>query len=145
MNYTKTTIADQKQTAKHLSTGQIGEAVAAEYLIKRQHKILDRNYRKPWGEIDIVTILAGRLFFIEVKTTAHASMSEFEQYRADGSFAPEQHVNREKKHRLRRVIETWLLERNLDVPRQLDVLAVHFVEPEQFAAVQIFPNIDLFD
>lgn len=131
--------------AKHLTTGQIGEAVAAEYLIKHQHKVLDRNYRKPWGEIDIVTMLAGRIYFIEVKTTAHATVSEFEQYQSEGSFAPEQHVNKEKKHRLRRVIETWLLERKLDVPRQLDVLAVHLVEPEQFAAVQTFPNIDLFE
>ena len=145
MSSTKTAITNQRQTAEHLSTGQMGEAVAAEYLIKRQHKVLDRNFRKPWGEIDIVTMLAGRLHFIEVKTTAHATMSDFEQYQSDGSFAPEQHVNKEKKHRLRRVVETWLLERKLDVPRQLDVLAVHLVEPEQFAAVQIFPNIDLFD
>ena len=145
MSSTKTAITNQRQTAEHLSTGQMGEAVAAEYLIKRQHKILDKNYRKPWGEIDIVTVLAGRLFFIEVKTTAHASMFEFEQYQSDGSFAPEQNVNNVKKHRLRRVIETWLLDRKLDVPRQLDVLAVHLVEPEKFAAVKVFPNISVYE
>lgn len=145
MNFTNAFHTDRKQTAAHLSTGQIGEAVAAEYLIKRQHKVLDRNYRKPWGEIDIVTMHAGRLHFIEVKTAAYDSMLEFEQSRVDGSFSPEQHVDKQKKHRLRRVVETWLLERKLDVSCQLDVLAVHLVEPKQFAAVQVFPNVNLYE
>ena len=36
------------------SLGKLGEDVAAEYLKKEGYQILDRNYRRPWGEIDII-------------------------------------------------------------------------------------------
>ena len=38
------------------------------HLVKHSFKILDRNYRKKWGEIDIVAKKDNILHFIEVKT-----------------------------------------------------------------------------
>lgn len=49
--------------------GKEGEDIAAEYLIKQGFKIIDRNYRKPWGEIDIICQAPDKtLVFVEVKT-----------------------------------------------------------------------------
>lgn len=50
--------------------GKKGEDVAVEYLKKQDYKILERNYRKHYGEIDIVAIdrKEQTLVFIEVKT-----------------------------------------------------------------------------
>ena len=49
--------------------GNKGEGIAAEYLIGRGYKIIERNYRKPWGELDIIAIAGdATLVFIEVKT-----------------------------------------------------------------------------
>lgn len=49
--------------------GKEGENIAAEYLIKQDFKIINRNYRKPWGEIDIICQAPDKtLVFVEVKT-----------------------------------------------------------------------------
>ncbi len=49
-------------------TARLGEEIAAEYLIKKGYKIIDRNFRKGYGEIDIIAVKDDVLVFIEVKT-----------------------------------------------------------------------------
>lgn len=46
----------------------IGENLAVEYLRKKGYKIIDRNFRKRYGEIDIIALSGDTLVFIEVKT-----------------------------------------------------------------------------
>jgi putative endonuclease len=36
--------------------GSYGEDIAAKYLEKHGHKVIDRNYLKKWGEIDLSLI-----------------------------------------------------------------------------------------
>lgn len=49
--------------------GKLGEDLACEYLLSKGYKIIDRNYRKPWGELDIIAKdPANILVFVEVKT-----------------------------------------------------------------------------
>lgn len=48
--------------------GRWGEAVAAEHLRSSGYRILDRNWRCPIGEIDIVALQDGALVVVEVKT-----------------------------------------------------------------------------
>lgn len=48
--------------------GQLGESAACEYLISSGHVILERNYRCPYGEIDIISLEGDRTVFTEVKT-----------------------------------------------------------------------------
>jgi len=45
-----------------------GEDIAARFLKKRGYRILERNYRCRMGEIDIIAMKGGVLFFVEVKT-----------------------------------------------------------------------------
>lgn len=50
-------------------TGKLGEDLACEYLVSKKFTIIDRNFRKPWGELDIIAKSPdGVLVFIEVKT-----------------------------------------------------------------------------
>ena len=49
-------------------TGKFGEDLAAEYLTKHGYKILDRNWRKRAGEIDIVAEKKDIIYFVEVRT-----------------------------------------------------------------------------
>jgi putative endonuclease len=49
-------------------TAKLGEDNACEYLKELNFKILERNYRKTYGEIDIIAIEKDVLCFIEVKT-----------------------------------------------------------------------------
>ena len=41
-------------TSKSQQTGEIGENVAVKFLMKHGFSIIERNYTKKWGEIDII-------------------------------------------------------------------------------------------
>lgn len=48
--------------------GKSGENIAASFLQNRGYAILGRNYRKRFGEIDIVAEIDNTVVFVEVKT-----------------------------------------------------------------------------
>jgi len=47
---------------------RLGEEIATQYLRKKGYQIIDRNFRKGYGEIDIVATFQNILVFVEVKT-----------------------------------------------------------------------------
>ena len=49
-------------------TGKLGEEIAEKYFIKLGYKIIERNFRKGYGEVDIIATFQNTLVFIEVKT-----------------------------------------------------------------------------
>ena len=56
----------RKLTGK--SAGQYGEDIAAAFLKKKGYLIVERNFRKRFGEIDIIAEDGGTIVFAEVKT-----------------------------------------------------------------------------
>jgi len=56
----------KKQSAKEF--GNWGERKAVEYLVDKGYKIIEKNYRTPHGEIDIIASLGDAVVFVEVKT-----------------------------------------------------------------------------
>ncbi len=48
--------------------GKIGEDLAVEYLRKHGYRILERNFKKRYGELDIIALDGKTLVFVEVKT-----------------------------------------------------------------------------
>ncbi|HET7629818.1 MAG TPA: ribonuclease HII [Candidatus Saccharimonadales bacterium] len=48
-------------------SGQLAETVAADYLKRRRFKVLDRNWKTRWCEIDIVAENQGKIWLVEVK------------------------------------------------------------------------------
>lgn len=57
--------------------GEIGEGKACEFLIDKKYRILFRNYRQKFDEIDIIAkSFDGVLVFIEVKTLMAKSLSD---------------------------------------------------------------------
>ena len=53
---------------KHLQLGQAGEDEAVRYLLKKGMEILERNFKAPFGEIDIIAKEEDMLIFAEVRT-----------------------------------------------------------------------------
>lgn len=49
-------------------TARRGEEIASRFLQKHGYKIIDRNFRKGYGEIDIIALYQNVLVFVEVKT-----------------------------------------------------------------------------
>ncbi len=45
---------EEQNLAKHLKIGRIGENIACKYLKDKGYAIVERNFRRKWGEIDIV-------------------------------------------------------------------------------------------
>lgn len=57
--------------AKHLETGQKGEKIATQFLINKNWKILETNWRFSRAEIDIIAKDLDTLVFVEVKTRSY--------------------------------------------------------------------------
>lgn len=53
--------------ALHNISGRAAEEEVAKYLSSRGYKILDRNWKNRWGEIDIIAERNNCVHFVEVK------------------------------------------------------------------------------
>ena len=97
--------------------GDAGERIAERYLKEHGYEIVDRNYRKPYGEIDLIVKKNGLLVFVEVKTRdmKHAH-----------NFLPEQSVNRLKIQKIQKMCQTYLFEKHYSQNQkwQIDVMAI---------------------
>ena len=69
--------------------GEFGESAVASHLTKNKYKILIRNFRCPFGEIDIIASLKNELHFIEVKTR---SSEKYGQGREAVGYAKQQKI-----------------------------------------------------
>lgn len=54
--------------------GAAGEKIASAYLRKMGYRILEANFRTPFGEIDIIARHKGIVVFVEVKSRATSSL-----------------------------------------------------------------------
>ena len=118
--------------------GDIGEEVAVKYLERKGFRILERNYLRKWGEIDIIAEKGQLLSFIEVKSVSRESGSR-ETYR------PEENVHPAKLKRLHRAIQTYLLDRKVPDSREwrVDVACVYLDFSTRKAKVEMLENIIL--
>jgi len=99
------------------ATGRRGEELAAAHLRRRGFRILDRNVRGRYGEIDLVACDGLVLVFVEVKTTRAPP-----GHRAGGDApSPLERVGRAQRSRVRRLALSWLLNRPRGPARPAEV------------------------
>ena len=133
---------ERKQETKKQRIGRIGEDTACKFLMKHEFSIVERNYWKKWGEIDIIAQKAKKLHFVEVKTVSRENLTEVT--REIDSYQPEENVHLAKLKRLGRTIQTYLLERDLeDGQWQFDVLVVFLDVKNKQARVRFTENVVL--
>ncbi len=125
--------------------GAIGEEIAYMYLKKKGFSIIETNYLKKWGEIDIVsreTINNKHIIhFVEVKTVSYETKEMLQKAVSYGTWRPEENVHPRKIERMHRTIESWFTENNLDLEWQIDVASVRVVPREKYATVKFLPNV----
>ncbi|MFW6052387.1 MAG: YraN family protein [Desulfosalsimonas sp.] len=94
--------------------GRLGESIAAGHLKKNGYRILARNYRNRFGEIDIVARHKDAIVFIEVKT------------RSSAGFGPSKAaVDRRKQKRISMIALGYLKQtRNMDARARFDVVCI---------------------
>ncbi len=104
------------------SLGKKGEDLAASYLKKNQgYKILHRNYRCVFGEIDIIAKDQDVLSFVEVKTSSSAAFG-----------LPQERVNKRKQHQLSKVALEFIGRHKAHhMKARFDVVAVYLNPQEE--------------
>lgn len=110
--------------------GDIGENVACVFLTKHGFEILDRNYSRKWGELDVVAKKGRVLHFVEVKSVS-----------VSATLRAEENMHPHKLKRLHRAIQTYLMEKHLDLDWQLDLIVVKIDEAKRVAKAEILLNI----
>lgn len=122
--------------------GRIGEDLAARFLMKQGFLVIERNYLRKWGELDIVAKKESALRFVEVKCVSWETETD-KVSRETNQIRPEEHVTREKLKRLSRVIQTYLVDKK--VPRetkfQLDVVTVKLSLKDKTARIGVIENV----
>jgi putative endonuclease len=94
--------------------GEWGEAEARRYLETKTYVLIEKNFRVPEGEIDLVMQDGDIIVFVEVKTRT-----------TDNFGTPEESVSRAKRQRLIRAAWAFLQEREMiDALWRIDVVAI---------------------
>ena len=105
-----------KHTTK--KTGDRGEDYTAAYLKKNGYKILSRNYRKSYGEIDIIASKDKTICFVEVKTRHSGTLSQ-----------PYEAVDFRKQSKIIKTATAYLIQNSIESECRFDVSEV-FVDKE---------------
>ncbi|HEY4522408.1 MAG TPA: YraN family protein [Candidatus Paceibacterota bacterium] len=111
--------------------GNLGEDAAVQFLERKGFKILERNFLRPWGEIDIIAEKGGSVRFIEVKAVS----------RENSSYRPEEQVHPGKLRKLARTAEMYMNSREDDRDYQIDVVGVLMDMGRRIAHCRLFEQV----
>ncbi len=112
--------------------GQLGERLAAEHLTRSGFRIVERNYRTRWGELDIVAFDGTTLAFCEVKTR-----------RLTAGASPFDALHPPKRARVRKMAGSWLIERTQRPYAEevrFDAIGVTFDPAGQLVSIEHLEN-----
>lgn len=120
----------KKNAPSTQTTGQWGETQALRHLVGRGYTILTTNYRKRYGEIDIIAHDGTALVFVEVKCRSNLGFGS-------GLEA----VDFRKQQRICRVAAEYLQShRHSEATVRFDVIAVHRQPGRQTAVIEHVEN-----
>jgi len=90
--------------------GNFGEDLATSFLKRKGYRIIDRNFRTKFGEIDIICEKQGKIVFVEVRTKSNDTFG-----------IPEESINARKKQKLALMADFYLTAKKLwEKPYSLD-------------------------
>jgi len=97
---------------KAFEKGKLAESMAEDFLKKKGYKILCRNYRKNFGEIDIVAKKNDTLIFVEVRSLSGDFME------------PSESVTAKKRGNLLMTAQAYLMENHWTGNVQFDFIGI---------------------
>jgi putative endonuclease len=110
--------------------GDRGERAAVKFLKKQGYRILAKQYRNNFGEIDIIAEQAGTTVFVEVKTRTSSN---------DGQ--PFEAVDRQKQQTLTRAALAWLKKHGrLEQRAQFDIVSILWPDGGRDPEITHFSN-----
>jgi putative endonuclease len=121
----------KKFTSKQQKIGELGENVAVQFYQNKGYEIVERNYTRSMGEIDIVARKGGVLYFVEVKSKRVSSIAGIE---------PGENMHMRKRIKIRKVILQYLLNHAKGESWQCDLAIVHLDMKTRLARVSVIEN-----
>ena len=98
------------------ASGDLGELIAAKFISSLGYKIIDKNFRGKFGEIDIIAKDGNSLVFIEVKKRINSKFG-----------TPEEAITKTKLKRIIKTIDYYLYRHDLSNNSnkiRIDVIAI---------------------
>ncbi|MEK7088431.1 MAG: YraN family protein [Patescibacteria group bacterium] len=122
----------KKFTSETQKIGQLGEDVAVRFLMKQGYEIIDRNFTKKCGELDIVAKNKAKIHFVEVKTVS-----------CENLYRPEENVSPRKLKRMARAIQIYMVQKRVsyETDWQTDIITVILDPTNKTAKVNVLKNI----
>lgn len=98
--------------------GKVAENFVANLLSSKGYKILERNFRSKFGEIDIIALDGESVVFVEVKARWNRNFG-----------SPEEAVTSQKLYKIRKTVEYFsLLHSALPARQRIEVVALEMAE-----------------
>ena len=119
--------------AKSKLIGSWGEALAADFLRKKQYKVVAAGYHSRFGEIDLIVQNRRYLVFVEVKLRKNKDFARAMEY-----------VNRRKQDRIRVTASVYLSKNPTTLQPRFDVIEIYAPEGMNTAAPEIYHLEDAF-
>jgi putative endonuclease len=119
--------------------GAIGENVAAEFLRRKGFEIVEKNFRKPWGEIDIIAVKSNIVRFVEVKSVSREPDADVT--RENNEHRPEEMVHQFKLQKVARTAEMYMNEKGDPRDYQIDVVGVFLDMRNRKAKCRLFEQV----
>lgn len=140
-------------TSKTQKIGEIGENIAVKFLVKHGFNVLERNYTKKWGEIDIIAEKENELYFIEVKSVSRITLPDLKKEdfetinntKITSEYRPEENMHPQKMKRISRTIQTYLISKKIpeNMSWQVDLFVVYLDLENKKAKIKVVKNIIL--
>ena len=127
------------------SFGRWGEAQAANYLVERGYKIIDRNVYTPYGEIDLIALAdPGKLDSPELGEFSEGPVLVFVEVKTRSSYAygyPEDSIGSKKAEHMQAAAEAYLQTHpELEIPWRVDVIAIQRNSLKESPIITHFEN-----
>jgi putative endonuclease len=125
--------------------GEIGESVASRFLVKQGYSILERNYTKKWGEIDMIAQKDKVLYFVEVKSVSRETLPTKDKEDKVDDYRAEDNMHPWKAKRMARTIQTYLLSKKVseDTDWEAMLLVVYLNMKSRKASVKVINDLIL--
>ncbi len=124
--------------SKTSCTGAVGERIASIFLESKGFKIIEMNYRKPWGEIDIIAERGGIVRFVEVKAIS-GDLKDFS--RENNTYRPEEQIHPAKLKKIVRTAQLYMSYKEDDREYQIDAVGVIMDPITRRARCRLFEQI----
>ena len=99
--------------AEHNEFGKLAEDLAADFLEKKNYKILARNFRYQKAEVDIIAEFENKIIVVEVKAR-----------KTDAFLEPHEAVNKKKIRLIVLASNFFIEENNIEKETRFDIISV---------------------